>query len=102
MHEVIAHEGIALRLDAWITEIQRRDQTCTTLEMFAASCPTEASIIEVSDYLAGNYVAGGQESTDIFMLRTGMPEAQRDQQHENILLMHKYFLLYEEMSYAPG
>lgn len=100
MHEVIAHEGIALRLDAWTTEVKRRDKTCTTLENFAATSPMESTITELSDYLAAHYVAGGQESTDIFALRTQTPTAQRDHQHENILLMHKYFLLYEEMSFA--
>ncbi|KIJ91192.1 hypothetical protein K443DRAFT_115398, partial [Laccaria amethystina LaAM-08-1] len=100
MQDLIMHEGIALRLDAWTMELQRRDQTCTTLDDFAASCPTKESITELSDYLAGNYVSGGQESTDIFVLHTGTPAAQQDYQCENILLMHKYFLLYEEMSYT--
>ena len=99
MHEVIAHEGIALRLDAWTTEVRKRG-ACLTLEEFAATSPTEEKIVELSDYLAGHYVAGGQESADIFVIRTQTPAAQRDYQHENILLMHKYLLLYEEMSFA--
>ena len=28
------------------------------------------------------------------------PDSQRDQQYENSLLLNKYFLLYEELSYA--
>ncbi|KAJ6619420.1 hypothetical protein B0H10DRAFT_2163973 [Mycena sp. CBHHK59/15] len=51
MHEVITHEGVALRLDAWRVEYAKNRQM-------------------------------------------------RDQQHENILPMHQYFLLYEEMSWS--
>ncbi|KAF8150232.1 hypothetical protein B0H34DRAFT_826645 [Crassisporium funariophilum] len=102
MHEVIAHEGIVLRLDAWVTEVQRQFgvNKCSTLEEFAATSPSEEAIKDLSDRLAESYVAGGQEATDIFALRTQAPVAQRDQQRENILLMHKYFFLYEELSFA--
>ncbi|KII90676.1 hypothetical protein PLICRDRAFT_174059 [Plicaturopsis crispa FD-325 SS-3] len=108
MHEVIGHDGIALRLDAWRTEVQKRKRATAlpgdlaastvtlTLDDFAATEPTVRQLEELADYLAVNYVAGGN---DIYRLRS-KPSAVRDQQHENVLLMQQYFLLYEEMSYA--
>jgi hypothetical protein len=95
MHDVIAHDGTALRLDAWLTEIMKRDPTCTSLEKFAASQPTKESLEEIANNLAQYYVAGGD--VDIYILRH---QSNRDEQHENVLLMHQYFLLYEEMSFA--
>ncbi|KAJ6507555.1 hypothetical protein DFH09DRAFT_1438053 [Mycena vulgaris] len=98
MHEVIMHEGAALRLDAWRVEVLRRDPKWTSLEEFAASKPSFELIEEISNYLASHYVSGA-EDMNIYDLRQ-QPAAQRDQQHENILQIHQYFLLYEEISRA--
>lgn len=97
MHEVIQHTGTALRLDAWKTEARRRQPSWTTLEEFAAAKPSLKDIEDMSGYLAMHYVAGYE--ANIFDLR-GKPSTQRDAQHENILIMHQYFLLYEEITFA--
>ncbi|KAJ7076755.1 hypothetical protein B0H15DRAFT_925103 [Mycena belliarum] len=98
MHEVIAHVGAALRLDAWRIEVLRRNPQWKSLQDFADSKPSFALITEISNYLASHYVAGA-EHHNIFELRQ-KPKAQRDQQNENILQMHQYFSLYEELSSA--
>jgi hypothetical protein len=97
MHEVISHDGIALRLDAWRTEVRKRNCEWDSLEAFAKFNPDCQLIEEMADTLANNYVAGGD--VDIFELRN-KPATTRDYQHENILITHQYFLLYEEMSHA--
>ncbi|KAJ7090155.1 hypothetical protein C8R44DRAFT_835959 [Mycena epipterygia] len=98
MHDVIAHIGAALRLDAWRIEVLRRNPQWTTLQKFADSKPSFELITEISDYLASHYVAGA-EDLNIFELRQ-WPVKERDQQHENVLQMHQYFALYEELSFA--
>jgi len=97
MHEVISHDGIALRLDAWRTEAHKQNAQWDTLATFAKSEPGRQLVEEMADMLADKYVAGGD--IDIFDLRN-QPAASRDYQHENILIMHQYFLLYEEISHA--
>ncbi|KAF5313897.1 hypothetical protein D9619_013000 [Psilocybe cf. subviscida] len=128
MHEVILYSSTALRLDAWATEIKVRagqkaledaekllatgkvktlDEALkaqppglASLEEYATACPTQDEIFKFSEHLACHYVAGG-EFVDIFSLRKRSPSGKpRDAQRENIVLMHQYFLLYEEMSYA--
>ncbi|KAF8179487.1 hypothetical protein K438DRAFT_1908311 [Mycena galopus ATCC 62051] len=81
MHEVITHEGVALRLDAWRVEVLRRNPAWTSLEEFAASKPPF------------------EMDLNIYEVRQ-RPVAERDQQHENILQIHQYFLLYEEISWS--
>ncbi|KAJ7187718.1 hypothetical protein GGX14DRAFT_383377 [Mycena pura] len=98
MHEVIAHVGAALRLDAWRLEVLRRNPQWTSLQAFADSKPSFDIITEMSDYLASHAVAGA-EDLDIFELRQKLAK-DRDMQHENILQMHQYFLLYEELSFS--
>ncbi|KAJ7731384.1 hypothetical protein B0H16DRAFT_1665276 [Mycena metata] len=98
MHEVIAHVGAALRLDAWRVEVLRRNPLWTSLQVFADSKPSFALVTEISDYLASHYVAGA-EDFNIFELRQ-RPVHERDKQHENTLQMHQYFLLYQELSFA--
>jgi hypothetical protein len=98
MHEVIAHTGAALRLDAWRLEVLRRNPKWTSLQAFADSNPSVELVNEISDYLASHYVAGA-EDLNIFELRQKKVE-ERDQQRENILQLHQYFALYEELSFA--
>jgi hypothetical protein len=97
MHEVIQHNGIALRLDAWRTEANLRNPMWKTLDDLAASNPTEEFIHKMANYLAAHYVSGGE--MDIFSVRS-KAATERDEQNENVLLMHQYFLLYEEITYA--
>ncbi|KAJ7198168.1 hypothetical protein GGX14DRAFT_374434 [Mycena pura] len=98
MHEVIAHVGAALRVDAWRVEVLRRNPQWKSLQHFADSKPSFALITEISNYLASHYVAGA-ENRNIFELRQ-KPKPERDQQNENVLQMHQYFSLYEELSFA--
>jgi hypothetical protein len=67
------------------------------LEAFAASKPDQATIEEIARCLATDYVAGGD--VDIWEARR-KPAATRDYQHENIQIMHQYFMLYEELSHS--
>jgi hypothetical protein len=97
MHEVIQHNGIALRLDVWRTEARLRNPSWQSLDDFAASKPTMEAIHQMADYVAAHYVAGGD--VDIFSVRSKVA-TERDEQNENVLLMHQYLLLYEEMTYA--
>ncbi|KAJ7710452.1 hypothetical protein B0H17DRAFT_1155424 [Mycena rosella] len=66
--------------------------------MHTASKPTYSDLVEISEWIASHYVAGA-EDLNIYELRS-KPSPERDQQHENILQMHQYFLLYEEMSFS--
>ncbi|KAJ7019237.1 hypothetical protein C8F04DRAFT_1323987 [Mycena alexandri] len=98
MHEVIMHTGAALRLDAWRVEVKRRNPAWKSLEDFAASKPTLPDLVKISEYIVSHYVAGA-EDLNIFEVRS-KPSSERDQQHENILQIHQYFCLYEEMSFS--
>ncbi|KZT02766.1 uncharacterized protein LAESUDRAFT_738485 [Laetiporus sulphureus 93-53] len=96
MHEVIGHTGIALRLDAWCVEVARR-HNMSSLEDYAKSEPSMDALCRMADTLAQEYVHG--EGMGVFDARRKAQSA-RDQQHENVLLMHQYLLLYEEITYA--
>ncbi|KAJ7640085.1 hypothetical protein DFH06DRAFT_1334987 [Mycena polygramma] len=97
MHEVIQHNGIVLRLDAWRVEAKRRNPAWSSLELFAKSQPSDELIDEMANYLAENYVAGGE--VDMYATRS-KAAVLRDEQHENNLILHQYLLLYEETSFA--
>ncbi|KIL54407.1 hypothetical protein M378DRAFT_92369 [Amanita muscaria Koide BX008] len=97
MHEVIQHVGIVLRLDAWrIIASERIDQSVDSLEAFAGMKPTWEVLVDLSHHLCRNYVTNTHELSDMRRKPTGI----RDHQHENVLIQHQYFLLYEEISYA--
>ncbi|KAG1779313.1 hypothetical protein EV702DRAFT_1178476 [Suillus placidus] len=97
MHELIMHDGICRRLDCWRVEVQagKHDPKWTSLEEFAASKPTLKDIEAIARTLARDYVAGHQ----LQRMRC-IPAAQRDVQYENGLLLNRYVLIYEELSYA--
>ncbi|KAJ7101209.1 hypothetical protein C8R44DRAFT_641767 [Mycena epipterygia] len=97
MHEVIRHDGIVLRLDAWRVEAKRRNPLWTSLEEFAKSKPSDALLDDIANHLAEHYVSGGE--VDIYQVRS-RPVTHRDKQNENIMIMHQYFLLYEETSFS--
>jgi hypothetical protein len=97
MHKVILHNGLALRLDCWRVETEKRDVKWDCLDAFAKTKPSLETIEEISNHLAINYVGGADN--DVFGLR-GKPATERDCQKENTLLLLQYLLLYEEMSYA--
>ncbi|KAH9929412.1 uncharacterized protein B0H18DRAFT_1209856, partial [Fomitopsis serialis] len=97
MHEVILHTGIVLRLDCWRTEArsQYRDQAVDSLDDFARQTPTFEQLVTMAHRMVPKYVAGVQ---NLYAMRNRSADV-RDQQHENIMLMHQYFSLYEEFSY---
>jgi hypothetical protein len=95
MHQVIGHIGICRRLDCWRLEVARQNPEHATLEQFAASKPAFEDLEEIASWLAMHYIA----NNSLTRLRC-QPIVQRDQQHENALLLNKYCLLYEELSYA--
>ncbi|ETW78199.1 hypothetical protein HETIRDRAFT_325386 [Heterobasidion irregulare TC 32-1] len=99
MHEVIGHTSICLHLDAWHVEVNKQLVLCSTLEEWAENKPSMEEIMDLSHTLARDYVAGlGSDHVDLSVLRHD--RATRDQQRENILLMHQYMLLYEELMHA--
>ncbi|THH18250.1 hypothetical protein EW146_g2697 [Bondarzewia mesenterica] len=97
MHEVIGHIGICLRLDAWRVEVEKRHPECKTLDDWAKLQPSFEDIEDIARTLVSDYVLG--EGIDISDLRSNKTAA-CDLEHENILLMHQYLLLYEEITFA--
>ncbi|KAG6375638.1 hypothetical protein JVT61DRAFT_3206 [Boletus reticuloceps] len=94
MHQVIGHAGICRRLDCWRVEVHQRSNY-KSLDDFASSNPSLNNLQEIANYPAQEYV------TNHKLTRTRrQPNTQCDKQHENNLLINKYFLLYEELSYG--
>ncbi|EJF63965.1 hypothetical protein DICSQDRAFT_145419 [Dichomitus squalens LYAD-421 SS1] len=96
-HELIGHVGILLRLDAWRTEVKRRNPSIKSLEAWADTKPSLAEINDIAECLVRDYVEG--EGLDLFALAMQSEQA-RDQVRENTMRLHNYLLLYEELSYA--
>ncbi|TBU25966.1 hypothetical protein BD311DRAFT_604917, partial [Dichomitus squalens] len=96
-HELIGHVGILLRLDAWRTEVKRRNPSIKSLEAWAETKPSLAEIEDVAEALVRDYVEG--EGLDLFAL-AAQAEDTRDQIRENTMRLQNYLLLYEELSYA--
>ena len=100
MHEVILQEGIVLRLDAWRTELRKRNPAWKTLNHFAESKPSFDLLTTIANDIVVRYVAGFRSAeVDVYRLRQ-QPAQKRDAQRENILLLHRYLLLYEEITHA--
>ncbi|EPQ50063.1 hypothetical protein GLOTRDRAFT_51073 [Gloeophyllum trabeum ATCC 11539] len=96
IHEVIREVGTAMRLDCWRVQAGKENIEWTTLEEFAKSKPQYSQIEEMSyRIMAGDYVAPG----DLYSTKS-RPLSERDKQKENMMLTHKYFLLYEQTSFA--
>ena len=92
-HQLIGHAGICRRLDCWRVHIKKMG--FESLDAFAASTPTLDEVKAMANDLAETYVAQYQ----LHFVKQ-KPERERDVQHENALLMQRYFLLYEELSHA--
>ncbi|KAG1888768.1 hypothetical protein F4604DRAFT_1532841, partial [Suillus subluteus] len=88
MHQLIGHAGICWRLDFWRVHVAGMDPSYATLDAFAASEPDLEKLKSIANEITLNYVANHKLT----------PE-QCDMQYENTLLLNKYFLLYEELSY---
>lgn len=94
MHEIIQHAGLCRRLDCWRVEMARRGPA-QTLEDYAKTKPSLSELWLVANHLALNYTAT-EHLRDI----RRQPINECDQQYENALLLNRYFLLYEELSYS--
>lgn len=94
MHQVIGHDGICRWLDCWRVEVCRRSHH-ESLDTFALSEPSFEDVQEIAKHLAREYVANHK-----LTCTCQQPNVMRDKQYENNLLINKYFLLYEELSYA--
>jgi hypothetical protein len=95
MHQLIGHAGICRRLDCWRVEAKKHNVQWTTLEAFAASEPSYEVLQSMSVTLAQEYVASYK-----LQRARNKTSTERDLQHENGLLLNKFMLLYEELSYA--
>ncbi|KAF4566199.1 hypothetical protein EYR36_011614 [Pleurotus pulmonarius] len=95
MMQVIMFVGICRRLECWRILV-KKTLKFNTLEEFAASKPTLETMRKLADQLSLDYVASG----GLDRARRTKSDKERDKQLENNLLMNKYFLLFEELSYA--
>ncbi|KAH0834264.1 hypothetical protein J3R83DRAFT_11620 [Lanmaoa asiatica] len=95
MHQLIGHAGICRRLNCWLVYVQTKNQRLTSLDDFASTKPTLKNLQSMADEIAQQFVTTHQ----IQRICRKRKES-RDLQYENALLLNKYFLLYEELSYA--
>ncbi|KAF8995089.1 hypothetical protein BDQ17DRAFT_1330741 [Cyathus striatus] len=97
MHEVIQHIGIVSHLNAWRIEVMKLHPEVQSLEDFAALKPTWKELQYIAQLLCINHVASGEISESV---SRPPQQHERDKQLENMCMMQKMFLLYEETSYA--
>ncbi|KAG2121792.1 hypothetical protein BD769DRAFT_1389942 [Suillus cothurnatus] len=95
MHQLIGHDGICRRLDCWQIEVEKMNNAHKTLDDFAISKLSLEELKDIANRLAREYIA----TYRLTRVRR-QPDERRDKQYENNLLINKYFLLYEELSYA--
>ncbi|KAL1669501.1 hypothetical protein GGF50DRAFT_44204, partial [Schizophyllum commune] len=95
MHEVIMHVGAVLRLDAW-REAAGSRAPYSSLDEFAALKPSLDDLEAAASSLVLSHVPHGCDTYDA----RHKPSAARDGVFENTALIHRYFLLYEELSDA--
>lgn len=99
MHKAIHHLGTVLHLDTWHVEVSRKWKKEISLEAWAEQEKQSiGAIFQLAVGLAQNYIAGEVGGPQMFDLR--WQGAQRDEQRENMLLLHEHLLLYEELSWA--
>ncbi|KAG2121850.1 hypothetical protein BD769DRAFT_1360939 [Suillus cothurnatus] len=95
MHQLITHSGICRHLDCWRVQVKKNESSHVDLDAFAASEPLFDDLLAMADVIAKDYVADYRlrwmRSKDV---------TQHDGENENALLLNKYMLLYEELSYA--
>jgi len=95
MHQVIGHAGTCQWLDCWRVHVSKKYSGITSLEAFATTQPTFDNLKSLADEIALAYVA----DHTLVGIRCKSHKEQ-DMQFENSLLLNRYFLLYEELSYA--
>ncbi|KAJ3560033.1 hypothetical protein NP233_g11098 [Leucocoprinus birnbaumii] len=97
MHEVIQHVGTASRLDCWRLEARDTiDSLIASLDDFAKLEPSWETLVRMAKSLCIKYVPGQDTLPDL----RRMADKSRDKVHENTLLQHQIFLLYEEITHA--
>jgi hypothetical protein len=95
MHQLIRNSGTCRQLNCWQVHVKSKCPTHISLEEFAKSELTLDDLVMIANELAHNYVAN-----HMLQRMRRRSEKEQDLQFENALLMNKYFLLYEELSYA--
>ncbi|KAI9460696.1 hypothetical protein HD554DRAFT_2206865 [Boletus coccyginus] len=93
MHQLIRHAGTCRQLDCWRVHIKNKG--FASLGAFASSEPTFKDLQAIAYELTQTYVA---DYWLCYMKQRLVIE--HDIQFENAALMNRYFLLYEELSYA--
>ncbi|KAG1901149.1 uncharacterized protein F5891DRAFT_1128201 [Suillus fuscotomentosus] len=83
MHQLIGHDGICRHLDCWQIEVEKMNNAHKTLDDFAILKPSLKELKVIANRLAREYIT-----------------TYRLTRYKNNLLINKYFLLYEELSYA--
>lgn len=96
MHEVIQHDGIAVRLECWRATVESENAAHKSLDLFAESGPAWNDIVRLSEKIVLTHVA---RASCIPSARR-KPDTERDQQFENSQLKNMYYLLYEEITHA--
>lgn len=71
------------------------DLRIQSLDAFTTTEPTFTRLKEITDILAWDYV-----TTHAVMKARRKHSSLHDMQHENALILNKYLLLYEELTYA--
>ncbi|KIN93625.1 hypothetical protein M404DRAFT_35937 [Pisolithus tinctorius Marx 270] len=94
IHQLVSHAGICRHLDCWRVLASQKNGF-DNLEDFARSKPTLEDLEALAKEIIRTYVATGQ-----FRRMRRKQDMEHDSQFENALLLNKYFLLYEELSYA--
>ncbi|KAG6370625.1 hypothetical protein JVT61DRAFT_11251 [Boletus reticuloceps] len=87
--------SICRRLNCWQAYVQAKIQGLSSLDHFTSTKPMIDDLKSMADEIVQQFVA----THEIQCMRR-KPDASRNIQFENSLLMNKYFLLYEEMLYA--
>ncbi|KAF8836131.1 hypothetical protein BDN67DRAFT_992221 [Paxillus ammoniavirescens] len=95
VHQLIGYDGTCCCLDCWRVEVQVCNREHTSLEGFALSEPLFEDLQEIVDNISRKYIGNYQ-----LRRMRNKSASQRDQQYKNSLLLNKYFMLYEELSYA--
>ncbi|KAF8121569.1 hypothetical protein EV363DRAFT_1457439 [Boletus edulis] len=97
MHLLISHAGICRCLDCWRVHVTKKKHDITSLDSFASSEPHFEDLVEMAEEISRTYVQVGSHQLERTRRK---PVNEWDSQFENALLLNKYFLFYEELSYA--
>ncbi|KAF8126322.1 hypothetical protein EV363DRAFT_1401849 [Boletus edulis] len=97
MHLLISHAGICRHLDCWRVHVTKKKHDITSLDSFASSEPHFEDLVEMAEEISHTYIQVGSHQLERTQRK---PVNERNSQFENALLLNKYFLFYEELSYA--